>query len=118
MQGPGRYDFTIYQGASFDTTITWKIGDPATAVNLAGYTARMQVRASVDAATKALELTTENGGIALGGAAGTITLTISAASTATLKPGFYVYDLELVTLTGDVTRLIEGRVTVSGEVTR
>lgn len=117
MQAPGRYDFTIFQGASFDTTITWKTGTPATAVNLTGYTARLQVRSSVDAATTALELTTSNGGITLGGAAGTVALAVTAAATATLSPGYYVYDLELVN-GATVTRLIEGRVTVSAEVTR
>ena len=117
MQSPGRYDMTIYQGASFDTTLTWKVGDPATPVNLTGYTARLQVRTSVDAATTALELTTANGGIVLGGAAGTVALAVTAAATATLSPGYYVYDLELVN-GATVTRLVEGRVTVSAEVTR
>jgi len=117
MQSPGRYDMTIYQGASFDTTLTWKVGDPATPVNLTGYTARLQVRSSTDAATTALELTTANGGIVLGGAAGTIALAVSATATAALSPGYYVYDLELVN-GATVTRLVEGRVTVSAEVTR
>ena len=117
MQAPGRYDMTIYQGASFDTTLTWKVGDPATPVNLTGYTARLQVRTSTDAATTALELTTSNGGITLGGAAGTIALAVSASATTSLSPGYYVYDLELVN-GSTVTRLVEGRVTVSAEVTR
>lgn len=118
MQAPGRYDFTIFQGASFDTTLTWKVGTPATAVNLTGFTARLQVRTSVDSATTALELTTANGGITLGGAAGTIALAVSASATASLPAGYYVYDLELVAPGGGVTRLVEGRVTVSAEVTR
>lgn len=117
MQDPGRYDMTIYQGASFDRTFTWATGTPATNVNLSGYTGRMQVRSTVDAATTVIELTTANGRMALGGAAGTIAITITAADTATLSPGMYVYDLELATGTS-VTRLLEGRVTIAGEVTR
>lgn len=118
MQAPGRYDFTIYQGANFDTTLTWKTGTPATAVNLSGYTGRMQVRESVASTAVALELTTSNGRMTLGGAAGTIALAITAADTTTLTPGFYVFDVELVSGGGVVTRLLEGRVTVSAEVTR
>lgn len=117
MQEPGRYDFTMYQGASFDRTFTWQVGDPATAVNLTGYTGRMQVRASTAAPTTIIELTTSNGRMSLGGSAGTVAITVTAADTAALAPGQYVYDLELVN-GSTVTRLLEGRATISGEVTR
>ena len=39
---PGKYNFTCPQGTTFTRTITYKIG--GVAVNLTGYTARMQVR--------------------------------------------------------------------------
>lgn len=118
MQEPGRYDFTIYQGASFDRTFTWQVGAPATLVNLSGYTGRMQVRAAISSPTTIVELTTSNGRMTLGGAAGTITLAITASDTAALAPGQYVYDLEMVSGGGEVTRLLEGRATVNAEVTR
>ncbi len=35
------YDFTAAQGETFDHTVTWKIDDVA--VNVTGYTARLQV---------------------------------------------------------------------------
>jgi hypothetical protein len=44
------------------------------AINLTGYTARMQVRSTLESAEALIELTTANGRIALGGSAGTITL--------------------------------------------
>jgi hypothetical protein len=66
-----------------------------------------------------LTLTTENAGITLGGAAGTITLSATATVTAALTAPFSgVYDLELVSGGGVVTRLLEGVATVSPEVTR
>lgn len=117
MQEPGRYDMTIFQGASFDRILTWRVGTPAVAVNLTGYTARMQLRSTPSATSAPLELTTANGRIALGGAAGTITLTLTAAQTAGIPAGQYAYDLELVN-GSDVTRLVEGFVTVDAEVTR
>jgi hypothetical protein len=118
MQDPGRYDFTIYQGASFDRTFTWQVGDPATLVNLTNYTGRMQVRSTIGAPTVVVELTTSNGRMTLGGALGTIALAITPSDTAALAPGQYVYDMEMVSSGGEVTRLLEGRATVSAEVTR
>jgi len=77
----------------------------------------MQVRATIDNASTLLSLTTENGGIALGGAAGTITVTATATQTAAVAAGCYVYDLEMVT-GAVVTRLVQGQFTVDAEVTR
>ena len=114
---PGNYDFTIYQGATFSRVLTWK-DENNVAINVTGYTARMQLRESQDAAAAFITLTTENGGIALGGAAGTITLSISAANTAAITETSGVYDLELVSAGGIVTRLLAGEVLISKEVTR
>ena len=107
----------IDQGATFRRRLTWKTGTPASPVNLTGYTARMQVRGELADDAVLLELTTENGGITLGGAAGTIDLHISAAATAAFTWEAGVYDLEMVS-GDDVTRLVAGTVSVSPEVTR
>ena len=113
----GSYDLKIEKGATFQLTLTWKDedGDP---IDLTGFTARMQVRDRVDAEETLVELTTANGRIALGGAAGTIALLIEAAVTEGLpgKAGFY--DLELVSAGGIVTRLLEGKAALVPEVTR
>jgi hypothetical protein len=113
----GRYNIVIEQGATFDRLITWKdaAGSP---IDLTGYSARMQLRASHTAQAVLIELTTGNGRIALGGVAGTVRLTIAAADTAALASGMCVYDLELVSGGGVVTRLLEGSCQVSPEVTR
>lgn len=113
----GVYNITIEQGSTFTLNLTWKDSSGA-AINITGYTARMQVRKSVDAASTTLSLTSGAGDITLGGAAGTISITVSAASTASIASGNYVYDLELVSGAGVVTRLLQGAVTVSPEVTR
>jgi hypothetical protein len=110
------YDILIEQGATFSQLVTYK--ESGVAVNLTGYTARMQVRATLEAATALIELTTANGRIALGGAAGTITLSISATDTEALTAGRGVYDLELVSGSGIVTRLLQGVATISRNVTR
>jgi hypothetical protein len=110
-------DLVIAQGATYSQVINWKTGSAATAVNTTGYTARMQLRTSYSAATASLELTTANSRIALNNA-GVITLSLTATETAALAAGRYIFDLELVSSGGAVTRLLEGVVTVSPEVTR
>lgn len=114
---PGKYSFTLYQGATFSRILTWKDANED-AINLTGYTARLQMRESVDADAPFATLTTENGGITLGGAAGTIMLGLSAADSEDIEALSGVYDLELVSAGGVVTRLLEGEVTISREVTR
>ena len=77
----------------------------------------MQLRTSYAAASATLELTTANGRITLTNA-GVITLSLTATETAALTAGRYVYDLEMVSSGGQVTRLLEGICTVTPEVTR
>ena len=113
---PGSLDFLMPKGSTFSRTLTWKIS--GSAVNLTNYTARMQARASVTSATVVLDLTTANSKIVLGGTAGTITITVSAADTAAITQQSLAYDLELVSAGGVVTRLIEGQIVLSPEVTR
>jgi hypothetical protein len=113
----GLYNITCQQGATLQRQLTWT--NPAkTPYNLTGYTARMQVRANTASSTVVIELTTENSRITLGGTAGTVSLLIPAANTASLTAGQYVYDLELVSGGGVVTRLVEGNFKVSAEVTK
>lgn len=113
----GTYNITIEQGADFDLLMTWK--DAAgTPIDLTGFSARMQCRASLADATLLLDLTTANGHIVLGGTAGTIRLLLTAAETAALTWTRGIYDLELVSSAGIVTRLLSGSIVVSPEVTR
>jgi hypothetical protein len=108
----------IEQGATFRKTVTWKAGVPSLPVDLTGCTARLQMRSEIASATVLVTLTTENGGIALGGVAGTIELIITATATALLTFTAAVYDLEIILANSDVRRLLYGPVTNSLEVTR
>lgn len=109
-------DICIDQGATFRLTVVWKDGT-GTPVNLNGYVARMQIRRTIRSDTPVLSLTTGNG-ITLGGATGSVTIVATAAQTAAINIRSGVYDLELEAPDGTVTRLMEGNVTVSFEVTR
>lgn len=104
----------MYQGATWDYQLVWK--SAGTPVNLTGYTARLQARATYASGTAVLSLTSGTG-ITLGGTAGTIDLAASATTTAAIPADQYVYDLELVN-GSTVTRLVQGYLNVSAEVTR
>lgn len=111
------YDFHIDQGATFRKVIVWK--DPNDVpINLTDYTARMQIRKTINSDEVYVEATTENGYITLGGANGTIEISIPASVTKDFQFRRGVYDLELESSGGIVTRLLQGCVFVSREVTR
>ena len=112
----GTLNFTIEQGATFNLLLTWEID--GTPVNITNWTARLAARVDVEDSEVILSLTTTNGGITLGGEAGTISLNQTATQTALLPAGTYVYDLELISAVGAVTRLVQGELNVSPEVTR
>ncbi|MBK7542466.1 MAG: hypothetical protein IPI57_11940 [Candidatus Competibacteraceae bacterium] len=120
---PIEMPLTIYQGATFRKSFAWKSGPTAataTPVDLTGCAARAHVREKIDSATALLEMTTENGRIALGGAAGTVALEVSDETTAALPrlKRAARWDLEIVWPDGEVTRLFQGPVTIGPEVTR
>lgn len=111
----------IKQGSTFDDLVTIKLGatvDTATPMDLTGCTARTQLRSAIDSDTVLLELTTENGGMELGGTAGTVRYFMSATDTAAIDWDTAVYDTEIVFPGGIVQRKFNGTVSVSKEVTR
>lgn len=112
----GHYDFLCEQGATFARQVKWRDSNQVP-VDLTSYTARMQVRSTADSGIIALSLTTENGGITLGGTAGTIDLLATATQTAAIEAGDYVYDLELV-FSSTVYRVLQGCFVIDAEVTR
>ena len=114
----GIYKITLEKGATFSQPFTWKIN--SNVVNLTGYSARMKVRdmKRAPSVNQIVSLTSATGGgITLGGAAGTVTITIPATTTDNITAGKYVYDLELESSDGTVTRLLKGPFIVSDEVT-
>lgn len=115
MISPGTYEITCWQGATYDKTFT--ITEAGVALNLTGFSSAMQVRSAADSTSTLLSLTSGSG-ITLGGTAGTVLVTISAAQSSAIPAGSYAYDLELTSGAGVVTRLLQGGFTVVGNVTR
>lgn len=116
----GKVDLIIEQGSTFKHRLLVKQGSGASApvLDLTGYTARMQIRQTRESQDVIASLTTENGGITITAADGQIDLTISAANTSVMNFASGVYDLEIISGSGEVTRLIQGKASLSYEVTR
>jgi hypothetical protein len=106
------FNLFIDQGTDFNTVIV--VGDETgSARDLTGYFGRAQLKRSYDAvANVAFEVDINNP------EDGEIILTLSNAVTSNIKYGRYVYDVELVSNTNIVEKVIGGLVEVSPEVTR
>lgn len=115
----GLYNIIADQGSTLSRTIIWR--DPAKKpILMEGYTARMQVRTSVDSEDIVLELTTENDRIELSSTTGEITLRVDDDTMASIPEDKYVYDLELIGPSSElyVYKLLTGNFVVRAEVTR
>lgn len=102
-------NITVDQGADFSTSIdvTDDNGDPT---DLTGYSGAAQMRKHYTSSNAyAFTVAVANG---------SVTLTMNSATTANITSGRYVYDCELTSGGGVVTRLVEGIVTVTPQVTR
>jgi len=108
-------DLVIPQGV--DHRIQWPLrGADGSFVPVEGWTARAQVRKEIADSEPLVEWTTENGSLVL--LDSSLTLVITASESAAWTWLFGVYDIEVVSATGEVTRLTQGNVSISPEVTR
>ena len=103
----GKYDFTLEQGTTFSREIT--VQDSGSAMNLTGIhlVCRCAQRMTLRLLLLLLQLPYQmlhNG---------KIQLSATATATAAVEEGIYVYDLEIESSSSGVTRLMEGKVTVT-----
>ncbi len=113
------YNFEMNQGS--DYTIPLKLQDSTgTAINLTGYSARMQLRRTAGACTAIDELssTGDDARILIDAAEGRLKLRFPNAVTEKYPAASLVYDVEIKSASGDITRILQGTITVSAEVTR
>lgn len=117
-------DLYIEEGATFPLGFTWTQestttpGTPGDPYDLTGCTARMQIRKTFTSAV-VVAATTENGKIEIEPSVGHIAVRLEDTDTDLLHGiRSAVYDLEIVFSDGTVNRLLEGKVTISPNVTR
>lgn len=108
-----RYNLVIDQGSDFAVDFT--INEEGSAKDLTGFSARAQMRATKTSSTVAATFTctipTPTNG--------TVRMSLPHATSTSMAAGRYFYDLEIFT-SGDasVTRILQGEVDLTQEVTR
>jgi len=105
-------ELNVEQYASFSTTVNVEDAQ-GDAINLSGYSASSQIRKSYYSSTANNFTATITGT-----ANGEITLSMTAANTATLTPGRYLYDLVITAPDTTKTRVVEGIINVLAGVTQ
>jgi len=114
----GELTIKVEQGATFDLPMIWSDENQSPVIGLETWTARLHVRKKVTDPTTLLELTTENGGLILGGSVGEVRIFMSDSLTSSLTWRVGSYHLEMVSSTGRVTRLLSGKMHVDSEIAR
>jgi len=105
-------DITADQGSNFSSEITVTDVDDGP-IDLTNYTARGQIRRTYTSSTSTSFVTAINMPIR-----GVISVSLTSDTTSNMKPGRYVYDIEIVSNTNVVTRVIEGQFILTPSVTR
>jgi len=104
-------DLYADQGSYFSSIVN--VGSNALDVNLTGYTARGKIRKSYTSSTFYDFVVTIPAPTT-----GQVIISLTSTVTAGIKPGRYLYDVEIVqTSTSKVTRIVEGQIDFSPGVT-
>ena len=109
----GTYNLVIDQGSDFALDLVIKEG--GSALNLANYSGRAQLRTSVTASSVSASFTVT----VTNAANGALKMQLPAATSSGISAGQYVYDLEIYTANDSIVkRIMQGDATVTPEVTR
>lgn len=103
-------NLVVDQGTTFTTTIT-VTDEEGNALDLSGYTGAAQIRKHYTSSNSV------SFAVSVSESTGEVTLSLTANATNNLPAGRYVYDCEL-TNSEIVSRILEGIVTVTPQVTR
>jgi ribosomal protein S1 len=106
-------ELTVDQGSTFESTIDL-VTDDGAVINVAGYVFTGQIRKSYYSTNPTANLTLS----IMDAANGNVKVSISAANTANIKAGRYLYDIKMRDTSNTVTRLVEGVITITPQVTR
>ena len=101
----------IDQGTTFTSTLNLTDADDIP-IDLTNYSASAQFRKHYTSSNST------SFSVSLGGNTGVLTLSLSANASANVTSGRYVYDVEITDSAGNITRVVEGIVTVTPNVTR
>lgn len=105
----------FFQGKTITFPLVW--GGTANPIDVSGYDAALQIRRTPTSDIIA-DFSVDNGRVTIGGANGLITFEMTAADSAELTPGCYVYEIEVTDASGNVMRAMSGKAQIVSEVVR
>lgn len=106
-------DLTIDQGADFETTFDL-VGDDGYPIDVTGYVFSGQIRKSYYSTNSTANLVIT----ILNSVTGNTLITLGASNTANIVAGRYVYDIKMKDTSNVTSRVVEGIVTITPQVTR
>ena len=106
-------ELTIDQGTNFETSVDLT-NDDGTPINVASSVFTSQIRKSYYSTNSTANIVAT----ITDAANGNVKLSISAANTANIKPGRYLYDVKMLSAANVTTRILEGIITVTPQVTK
>ena len=101
----------VDQGTDFVANVELE-DNSGSLMDLTGYTVAAQMRKNYTSSAAVTFAATHNA------SGGTIFLTLTNTQTAAIEPGRYLYDVEITSVGGTKTRVVEGIVTVTPNMTR
>lgn len=102
----------IDQGSDFVAVMELE-NDDGTPMNLSGFTVYSQFRKSYQSVTGYSFVTTVDNA-----ALGKIKLSLLGSVSSGIKPGRYLYDIEIISALGNKVRVVEGIITINPEITK
>lgn len=113
---PVEKNYTVPQGADFPIRMRYLVSNVP--VNLSGATIRGAIRKHPSDATATINFTSANSNVYLDVATGYFGINLVASATTAIEPTKYYYDIEVVLPSGDVTRAMQGIITLTPEITK
>jgi len=107
----GKYDLVLDQGSDYATTLT--LTKDGSAINLTNFTGRAHIRATKESSNYTpfvFSFTNRS--------EGKVTMSLPSGTSSSMAAGQYLYALEIESNAGVVTRIIEGNLTLTREITR
>ena len=106
-------ELTVDQGTTYESTLDL-VNDDGSAINVTNYIFSGQIRKSYysNNSTANLTITVSNA------ANGNIIISLNAATTTNIKAGRYLYDVKMTDTANTVTRVVEGIITITPQVTK
>lgn len=106
-------ELTIPQGATYESSLDL-VNDDGDALNVESFIFSGQIRKSYYSLSPTANLTIS----IIDAANGNVNVVLTAAETSNIKAGRYVYDIKMIDTSNTVTRIVEGIVTVTPQVTK